>query len=127
MIAMSIDTFPARAAKLGLWALPGYAVLLGLSTVTHQPPVSDFDAYARYVTTDVFLVSHLGASIFGAGLAILGAIAVTAFLVHGRAARAAVVGLALTTITNVFMAASFGGAAFVQPGIGRAHLNVSKA
>jgi hypothetical protein len=103
--------------------LPGYAVLLGLSTLTHQPPVSDFDAYARYITTDVFLVSHLGASIFGAGLAILGAVAVTAFLANGRAARTAVVGLTLTTITNVFLSATFGSATFVQPGIGRAHLN----
>jgi hypothetical protein len=30
--------------------------------------------------------------------------------------------LLLTTVTNVFMAAAFGGAAFVQPGIGRADL-----
>jgi uncharacterized membrane protein YphA (DoxX/SURF4 family) len=125
MIPMSIA--PAnpsawQAARIGLWSLPLYGVLLGLSTVTHQPSVTDFDAYARYVTTDVFLVSHLGASIFGAGVAILGAVAVTAFLVRGRAARTAVAGLALTTITNVFMAASFGSATFVQPGIGRAHL-----
>ena len=111
-----------RAARIGLWSLPLYAVLLGLSTVTHQPPVRDFDAYARYVTTDVFLISHLGASIFGAATAVLGAIAVTAHLVRGRAAGTAVVGLVLTTVTNVFMAAAFGSAAFVQPGIGRAHL-----
>jgi hypothetical protein len=111
------------AVRAGLWALPVYGVLLGLSTVTHQPPVSDFDAYARYVSTDVFLVSHLGASIFGAALAILGAVAVTAYLVRGRAARLAVAGMVLTTITNVFMAATFGSAAFVQPGIGRAYLN----
>jgi hypothetical protein len=125
MITMSIATDNAsvrRAARFGLWALPLYGVLLGLSTITHQPSITDFDAYARYITTDIFLASHLGASIFGAGLAILGAIAVTAFLVRGRAARTAVAGLALTTITNVFMAASFGSAAFVQPGIGRAHL-----
>jgi len=110
------------AVHAGLWSLPVYGVLLGLSTITHQPPVDDFDAYARYVTTDVFLISHLGASIFGAALAILGALAVTAYLVRGRAARTAVVGLVLTTVTNVFMAATFGSAAFVQPGIGRAHL-----
>jgi hypothetical protein len=125
MIAMSVvpaNPSAGRAARIGLWALPLYGVLLGLSTVTHQPSVTDFDAYARYITTDVFLVSHLGASIFGAGVAILGAVAVTAFLVRGRAARTAVAGLALTTITNVFMAASFGSATFVQPGIGRAHL-----
>ena len=120
---MPDTSYPGRAARAGLWALPAYAVLLGLSTLTHQPPVSDFDAYARYVTTDLFLVSHLGASIFGAGLAILGAVAVTAYLVRGRAARTAVAGLALTTITNVFLAAAFGSAAFVQPGLGRAHLN----
>jgi hypothetical protein len=113
---------PGRAARLGLWALPAYGILLGLSTVTHQPPVSDFDAYARYVTTDVFLVSHLGASIFGAALAVVGAVAVTAHLVRGRTGRTAVAGLVLTVVSNVFLAATFGSAAFVQPGIGRAHL-----
>jgi hypothetical protein len=111
-----------KAAQIGLWALPAYGLLLGLSTLTHQPSVEDFDAYARYVTTDLFLVSHLGASIFGAGLAILGAVALTTFLARGRASRTAVVGLSLTTITQVFMAAAFGSATFVQPGIGRAHL-----
>jgi hypothetical protein len=111
-----------RAARTGLWALPAYGLLLGLSTLTHQPSVDDFDAYARYVTTDLFVVSHLTASIGGAAAAILGAVAVTAFLVHGRAARTAVAGLVLTTVTNVFMAAAFGSATFVQPGIGRAHL-----
>jgi len=77
---------PGRAARIGLWLLPAYGFLLGLSTLTHQPPVADFDAYARYVTTDVFLVSHLGASILGAALAVLGVVAVTAYLVSGRAA-----------------------------------------
>lgn len=111
-----------RAAHIGLWALPAYGLLLGLSTLTHQPPVDDFDAYARYVSSDWFLVSHLGASIFGAGLAILGAIALTTLLAHGPAGRLAIAGLTLTTISNVFMASTFGSAAFVQPGIGRAHL-----
>ncbi len=49
--------------------------------------------------------------------------AVTAFLGRGRAAGTAVAGLVLTTITNVFMSAAFGSATFVQPGIGRAHLD----
>ena len=111
-----------RAARIGLWLLPVYGILLGLSTLTHQPPIEDFDAYARYVTTDVFLVSHLGASIFGAALAVLGVVAVTTYLVSGRSARLAVVGLVLTTIANIFLSAAFGSAAFVQPGIGRAYL-----
>ena len=110
------------ARRLGLWALPAYGVLLGLGTLTHQPPVEDFDAYARYVTTGTFLAGHVGGSVGGAGLAVLGAVAVTAYLVTGRSARAAVIGLALTTMSNVYLAATFGSAAFVQPGIGRAHL-----
>jgi hypothetical protein len=112
----------ARAARAGLWLLPIYGLLLGLSTLTHQPPVDAFDEYARYITTDVFLVSHLGASIFGAALAVLGAAALTTHLVKGRAAGTAVTGLVLTTVANIFLAAAFGSAAFVQPGIGRAHL-----
>src|SRR4029453_18517337 len=69
MITMSTPTqqpFAGRAARIGLWAFPLYGLLLGLSTITHQPSVDDFDAYSRYITTDIFLVSHLGASIFGA-------------------------------------------------------------
>jgi hypothetical protein len=112
----------AHAARAGLWALPAYGLLLGLSTWTHQPSIDDFEAYARYITTDVFLASHLGASILGAAFAILGAIAVTTLITHGRAARTAITGLVLTTVTNVFLAATFGSATFVQPGIGRAHL-----
>jgi hypothetical protein len=111
-----------RAARMGLWLLPAYAVLLGLGTLTHQPPVSDFDAYARYITTDVFLLSHIGGSVGGAALAILGVLAVTVHIARGRAGRTAVAGLVLTVVSNVYLAASFGSAAFVQPGIGRAHL-----
>ena len=119
---LAATPFPGRLARMGLWALPLYGVLLGLSTLTHQPAVEQFDAYARYVTTDVFLVSHLAASILGAGVAVLGAVALTLFLAHGRQFRLAVVGLVLTTLSNVFLAATFGSAAFIQPGIGRAHL-----
>jgi hypothetical protein len=123
-VVSEVDTVTPtrRAARVGLWLLPAYGILLGLGTLTHQPPVQDFDAYARYITTDVFLISHLGASIFGAALAVLGVVAVTAYLVSGRAAGLAVVGLVMTTVANIFLSAAFGSAAFVQPGIGRAYL-----
>jgi len=43
------------------------------STIRQQPRVqTDFEGYARFVTTGEFLVSHLVASIGGAALAILG-------------------------------------------------------
>jgi len=122
MTTNTVSPVGVRAARAGLWLLPAYGVLLGLSTLTHQPPVDEFDDYARYITTDVFLVSHLGASIFGAAIAILGVVALTSHLIGGRAARTAVTGLVLTSVANVFLSAAFGSAAFVQPGIGRAHL-----
>jgi hypothetical protein len=75
---------PGRAARAGLRA-PAYRLLLGLSTWTHQPGINDFDAYVRYITTDVFLISHLGASILGASLAVLSTAAFTTLIAHGRA------------------------------------------
>ena len=60
--------------RWAIWAIPVYGVLLALSTITHQPPYqTDFPAYARYVTTTQFLLSHLVGSIAGAGFALVGA------------------------------------------------------
>jgi hypothetical protein len=39
-----------RAARWGLWALPAWALLLLLGTLTHQPdPRTEFESFARYV------------------------------------------------------------------------------
>jgi hypothetical protein len=110
-------------ATAGLWSLPVYGLLLAISTLTHQPDVeTDFAGYARYVTTDEFLLSHLAASIGGAALAILGVMSAAVFLADGRARRLALTGAVVTIVANVYLAAAFGSAAFVQPGIGRAFL-----
>ncbi len=112
----------ATAARAGLWLLPVHAVLLAVGTLTHQPdPRSAFDDYARYVTTGPFLASHLVASIAGAALGALGAVALL-FLVRGRAGRPAVLAVALLVAGQVVNTAVFGAAAFAQPAIGRAHL-----
>jgi hypothetical protein len=114
----------ARLARAGLWLLPIYGVLLALSTLTQQPDYStDFRGYAEYVTTDRFLISHLGASIAGAALGLLGVLALLAFLTRGPAVTPAIVGTALTIVGNVGNIALFGVAAFAQPAIGRAYLD----
>jgi hypothetical protein len=42
----------ARVVRLGLWALPAWAVLLFYGALTHQPPPqTQFAAWSRYVTT----------------------------------------------------------------------------
>ena len=113
-----------RSARAGLWLLPIYGVLLALSTLTQQPDYeTDFRGYAEYITTDRFLLSHLGASIAGAALGLLGVVAALLFLVRGPAVTAAIAGTALTIVGNVGNIALFGVAAFAQPAIGHAHLD----
>jgi hypothetical protein len=113
-----------RFARIGLWLIPIYGALLALSTLTHQPDYdTDFEGYAEYITTDRFLVSHLGASIGGAALGLLGVVAALAFLARGPAATSAVLGAACMIVGNVLFAALFGVAAFAQPAIGRAFLD----
>ena len=66
-------TYLTSVGRKGVWLLPAFGLLLALSTIRQQPPVqTDFEGYARFVTTGEFLVSHLVASIGGAALAILG-------------------------------------------------------
>ena len=112
-----------RFARAGLWLIPVYGVLLALGTLTSQPDYeTDFRGYAEYITTDRFLASHLGASIGGAALGLLGVLALLAFLARGPAVTAAIVGAAATIVGNVLVTAVFGAAAFAQPAIGRAYL-----
>jgi hypothetical protein len=118
------DTPRERFARIGLWLIPVYGALLALGTVTHQPDYdTDFQGYAEYITTDRFLVSHLGASIAGAALGLLGIVAALAFLARGRAATLAILGAACFILGNVLFTALFGVAAFAQPAIGEAFLD----
>ena len=110
-----------RWARTWVWALPVWGVLLALSTVTHQPDYeTDFESYADYVTTAPFLLSHIVASIGGAALAVIGAVALAVGLAAAPGARTALHGLVAFTAGQVFMTAGFAVAAFFQPAIGRA-------
>lgn len=126
---MSIQEAPTSAPTLtrlmavGVWALPVYATLLAVSTLTHQPDYkADFAGYADYVTTAHFLASHVGASIFGGALGVVGIVsaAVLVALPSGRPIRT-LLGASFSVIGNVINTAVFGVAAFTQPAIGRAY------
>jgi hypothetical protein len=106
-----------------VWLLPVYALLLALSTLTHQPDyTTDFAGYADYVTSTVFVLSHLVASILGAAIGLLGLIALFILLASGRGSRLALAGLVTSVIATVLTTSVFGVAAFAQPAIGRAYL-----
>lgn len=110
-------------ARRGLWALPVWTLLLFLGTLTHQPSTqTDFPGYARYITTTEFLISHLIASILGAGIGTLGLIALFIVLCKGRTASLVVWALVTAAIGNTLLTSIFGVAAFFQPAIGRAYL-----
>lgn len=119
---MAATTGTTSLARAALWLLPVHAALLAAGTVTHEPDRADLGAYAAFVTTGPFLASHLVASILGAALGCLGAIALLAFLSGGPAALVAAWGTGLVVAGNVLSTAVFGTAAFAQPAIGRAYL-----
>lgn len=112
-----------RYARRGLWALPVWAALLLVGTWTHQPDYqTNFQQYAQYITTTQFLISHLVASILGAGIGILGLIALFVVLAHRQTLRLAAWALVAAVIGNVLVTAVFGAAAFAQPAIGNSYL-----
>jgi hypothetical protein len=111
-------------ARWGIWTLPVWTLLLFLGTLTHQPSTqTDFPGYARYITTTEFLISHLVASILGAGIGTLGLTALFVVLCKGRTAPLALWAFVTGVIGNTLLIAIFGVAAFFQPAIGRAYLS----
>ncbi len=65
-----------NSTRLGVLAIPVYGLAVLLSTLSHQPdPQADFHAYAEYVTTTSFLVSHLVGSILGTTIGLFGVLA----------------------------------------------------
>ena len=110
-----------RWARIWVWALPVWGILLALSTLTHQPDyTTDFESYADYVTTAPFLISHIVASIGGAVLAVIGAVALAIPLATTPPARTALRGLTTFIAGQLLMLSGFAVAAFFQPAIGRA-------
>ncbi|MHB1133884.1 MAG: hypothetical protein ACYC4L_16055 [Chloroflexota bacterium] len=110
-------------ARWALWALPVWAAMLFLGTLTHQPdPQTEFPAWSAYVTTDTFLASHLVNSILGAALGSVGVVGLLLYLADTRAAGRAAAGMVATVVGNTLTTSVFGAAAFAQPAIGRAFL-----
>jgi hypothetical protein len=101
-------------------ALPLYGLLTLWTTFIHQPdPNTDFEAYARYVSTTNYLVDHLFGSILGVTLAIFGAVALGVYLSSRRSALTAMV---LSVTGNALILTIFGMSTFATPAVGRAYL-----
>ena len=114
-------------ARTAVWALPVYGVLLAVGTITQQPDYrTDFAAYADYITTSMFLASHVIASIGGAVVGLIGMTALCVLTEHMSPKRARW-GFVSSTFGQVGLGSIFGVAAFAQPAIGRAFLGGERA
>jgi hypothetical protein len=112
-----------NSTRLGVLAIPVYGLLVFLSTLSHQPDYrTDFHAYAEYVTTSSFLVSHLVGSILGTTIGLVGVLALGVVLATTGERRLALPGLVLSVAGMAFIMTLFGAAAFAQPAIGSAYL-----
>ena len=110
-------------ARGALWALPIWAALLFLGTLTHQPdPQTDFAGFAAYVTTTSFLLSHLINSIAGAAIGSIGVVGLMLYLQDSKAAGKAITGTVATVASNTLVSSIFGVAAFAQTAMGRMFL-----
>ena len=88
----------------GLWALPIYGVANLVSTLSSQPDyhhLKNWPAYARYIHTPGFLASHLGLSILGAGIGLLGFTALFVYLASSRSTGVTVAAFAATILGSM--------------------------
>src|SRR5215212_956910 len=109
--------------RIGVWALPVYALLTFWATFTHEPDrQNQVEAYARYISTSTYLAQHLLGSILGTILAIFGVIALAAYLANGRTGRLALLGMVLSVAGNCLILTIFGFSTLVSPVIGRLYL-----
>jgi len=109
--------------RIGLLAIPISGLLTAWATLTPQPnPSTDFEAWARFVTTTYFMFTHLLGTILGIILVIFGVIALGSYLAK-EGGRLGMVSMVVTIAANMLFLPIAGWAAFGEPAIGRAYLS----
>ena len=112
-----------RWTGIGLLGLPIYGVLTFFSSLNPQPdPNTHYEAWARFVTTDFYLLKHLFASGLGLILVIFGTIALGAYLITSRAGRMGLVGMVITVFGTLLFLMIGGLSIFAVPKEGQAFL-----
>ncbi len=113
----------ANWIRLGLLALPLYGLLTFLASLHSQPdPSKDYEAWARFVTTDWYVLNHLSGSALGLIFAIFGVFALGAYLAKGRAGRLGLVAMVITVTGNALFLMLMRVSAFAAPTQGQAYL-----
>lgn len=109
--------------RAGLLALPVSALLTGWATLEAQPDqAGDPEAWARFVSTDSYLVGHLIGSTGGTILAVFGVFALGAYLATSRAGRLALAAMVVTVAGHALLLVPAVMSTFATPAIGQAYL-----
>lgn len=110
--------------RIGLLALPISGALTAWATITPQPnPVTQFEAWSRFVSTTEYLLGHLLGTTLGIILLNFGVIALGAYLVKSRSRRLGLVAMVTTIAANMLFLPISGWGAFGEPAVGRAYLS----
>ena len=112
-----------RWIGIGLLGLSLYGVLTFWSALHPQPDYNThLEAWARYVTTDGYVLKHLFGSIFGQILAIFGVFTLGAYLATSRAVRMGLVAMVITVLGSALLLVVLGISTFSAPEQGQAIL-----
>jgi hypothetical protein len=112
-----------RWIGIGLLGLPLYGALTFWSSLEGQPDYNThLEAWARYVTTDQYVISHVLGSILGLVFAIFGVFALGAYLATSRAGRLGLVAVVVTVLGSALFLPLQGVTTFAAPEEGQAVL-----
>ena len=112
-----------RWIGIGLLGLPLYGALTFWSSFDPQPdPGTRYEAWARFVTTDHYVLGHVLGSIFGLIFAIFGTFALGAYLTRSRAGRLGLVAMVITVLGGALFLPAMGVSTFAVPEEGQAYL-----
>jgi hypothetical protein len=112
-----------RWLGIGLLGLPLYGALTCWSSLEGQPdPDTQLEAWARFVTTNGYVIGHLLGSILGLIFLIFGVFALGAYLATSRAGRMGLVAMFLTVLGSALFLPLQGVTTFSAPEEGQAVL-----
>lgn len=105
-----------RWIGIGLLGLPLYGVLTFFSSLDPQPdPSTHYEAWARFVTTDGYVLKHLFASVLGIVFVIFGTLALGAYLTRSRAGRMGLVAMVIAIFGHTLFLTIGGVSTFSAP------------
>jgi hypothetical protein len=112
-----------RWIGIGLLGLALYGALIFFSSLNPQPDYNThLEAWARYVTTNHYVLEHLFLSILGQILAIFGVFALGAYLAASRAGGMGLVAMVITVLGSALLLVVLGVSTFAAPEEGQAVL-----